>query len=222
MSKKVAVLILNWNRWKDTLECLDSVFNISYPLYKIIIVDNNSSDDSVVRIKKWAQDKNLSYKEYEEGEGEKFSFDKGIILIKNRENYGFAKGNNIGINYILDYSDADYIFLLNNDAVIKDADIFQKMIRIIDKGIYSERIYWSKKGVTLDCQGATIDGKGSNTLGIIFEDGATENVIKNCNIRRYGFGIYSNLDPGKAAWENRIFNNKGEIKYNLSSILYSI
>lgn len=133
MSKKVAVLILNWNRWKDTLECLDSVFNISYPLYKIIVVDNNSSDDSVVRIKKWAQDKNLSYKEYKEGEGGKFSFDKGVILIKNRKNYGFAKGNNIGINYILNYSDADYIFLLNNDAVIKDTDIFQKMIRVIEE-----------------------------------------------------------------------------------------
>jgi glycosyltransferase involved in cell wall biosynthesis len=48
---KVAIIILNWNGWKDTIECLESVFRIDYPNYQVIVVDNGSTDDSVEKIK---------------------------------------------------------------------------------------------------------------------------------------------------------------------------
>ena len=54
---KVAIIILNWNGWKDTIECLESVFRIDYPNYQVIVVDNGSSDDSVEKIKAWADGK---------------------------------------------------------------------------------------------------------------------------------------------------------------------
>ena len=152
MDKKIAILILNWNGWKDTLECLESIFNVSYPSYKVIVMDNNSSDNSLKMIRKWAREMKLPYKEYEENEGEVFSFDKGIILIKNKKNYGFAQGNNIGINYILNYSDADYIFLLNNDTVIIDTNIFQKMIKAIEEdtqtgSVQPKLLYYQNKKI---------------------------------------------------------------------------
>ena len=51
---KVSIVILNYNGWKDTTTCLESVFNIDYTNYHVIVVDNDSSDDSVTYMKKWA------------------------------------------------------------------------------------------------------------------------------------------------------------------------
>lgn len=48
---RVAIIILNWNGWKDTIECLESLKKITYPNYQVIVVDNGSTDDSVTRIR---------------------------------------------------------------------------------------------------------------------------------------------------------------------------
>jgi len=54
---KVAIIILNWNGWKDTIECLESVFRNTYPNYQVILVDNGSTDGSMEKIKAWADGK---------------------------------------------------------------------------------------------------------------------------------------------------------------------
>ena len=54
---KVAIIILNWNNWKDTIECLESVFRNNYPNYQVIVVDNGSTDGSMEKIKAWAEGK---------------------------------------------------------------------------------------------------------------------------------------------------------------------
>jgi len=54
---KVAIIVLNWNGWKDTIECLESVFRNSYPNYQVVVVDNGPTNDSVERIKAWAKGK---------------------------------------------------------------------------------------------------------------------------------------------------------------------
>ncbi len=51
---QVAIIILNWNGWFDTIECLESIYQINYPNYQVIVVDNNSSDDSIKKIKDYA------------------------------------------------------------------------------------------------------------------------------------------------------------------------
>ncbi len=51
---KVFIVILNWNGWTDTIECLESIHHISYPNYNVVIVDNNSDDDSLARITAYA------------------------------------------------------------------------------------------------------------------------------------------------------------------------
>jgi GT2 family glycosyltransferase len=50
----VAVVVLNWNNWKDTIECLESLLRIEYPRYRVLVVDNGSTDGSVEKIKAWA------------------------------------------------------------------------------------------------------------------------------------------------------------------------
>ena len=93
-------IILNWNGYRDTLECLESCLSTSIPNH-ILIVDNGSTDRSVDMLSQ--------------------TFPH-IPLIVNRENLGYAEGNNVGIEYALDRG-ADYIFVLNNDSLI-DRDIF--------------------------------------------------------------------------------------------------
>ena len=54
---KVFIIILNWNGWKDTIECLESVFRNTYPNYQVIVVDNGSTNGSMEKIKVWANAK---------------------------------------------------------------------------------------------------------------------------------------------------------------------
>jgi len=53
---EVAIIVLNWNGWRDTIKCLESVYQLDYPDYLTIVVDNGSWDESVKRIKAWAKE----------------------------------------------------------------------------------------------------------------------------------------------------------------------
>src|SRR5699024_1368336 len=107
----VYIILVNWNGWKDTVECLRSLQKLDYPDYSVIVVDNGSSDQSVQQIRQRVTD---------------------IHLIENEENLGFAGGNNVGIRHALE-READYIWLLNNDTVVK-ADTLSHLVRRIERG----------------------------------------------------------------------------------------
>lgn len=53
MRPHVAIILLNWNGWKDTLECLESVFQINYHPFSVILVDNDSTDESLEKIREY-------------------------------------------------------------------------------------------------------------------------------------------------------------------------
>lgn len=125
----VSIIILNWNGWKDTIECLESVYQIDYPNYNVIVVDNASTDHSLEKIgeycKKIKVEFNFFQYNYEKKAVQVVECDKSelndkskVILLKNHKNYGFAKGNNISIDYALKYLKSDYILLLNNDTIV--------------------------------------------------------------------------------------------------------
>jgi hypothetical protein len=52
---QVSIIILNWNGWEDTLECLESLYAIDYENYNVIVVDNGSQDDSLEKIREYCQ-----------------------------------------------------------------------------------------------------------------------------------------------------------------------
>ncbi len=54
---EVAVIILNWNGWEDTIECLESLYQINYPNYNVILVDNASEDNSIEKIREYCAGK---------------------------------------------------------------------------------------------------------------------------------------------------------------------
>jgi len=164
MQPKVSIIVLNWNNWKDTIECLESLYQIKYENYNVILVDNGSDDDSVSKVKEYIQgdlvvesdffkfkqeNKPLNYFEFEEDEYHKLNinkpFNKELIIIKNRQNYGFAEGNNVGIDFALKYLKPDYMEILNNDIVVAP-DYLDEMVKVIsaDKkiGMVGPKIYF--------------------------------------------------------------------------------
>lgn len=143
ISPKISIIILNWNGWEDTLECLESLYQINYPKYDVVIVDNGSDDDSIEKIRGYCEGKTKVFSSFfkfskdnkpitiMEYSKEEISFldkkfknwsdlpsNKKLTIIKNDKNYGFTKGNNIAINYATQYLDPEYILLLNNDTVV--------------------------------------------------------------------------------------------------------
>ncbi|MDP2691965.1 MAG: glycosyltransferase family 2 protein [bacterium] len=113
----IALIILNWNGLKDTLECLESVFKNDYKNYSIYLIDNASQKDELKSIKEFCI-KKLSTPPVQTHSYASLSHPKpSTIFIQNTENLGFAEGNNVGIRKALE-SGADYIFTLNNDTVV--------------------------------------------------------------------------------------------------------
>ncbi len=58
---KVSIIILNWNGWKDTIECLESLYQITYPNYDVILVDNGSVDDTKQVVSQFSALGNVRY-----------------------------------------------------------------------------------------------------------------------------------------------------------------
>jgi GT2 family glycosyltransferase len=161
---KVSIVILNWNGWKDTIECLESLYQITHPNYDIIVVDNGSKDESIKKIKDYAQgqikvkSKFFEYKsdnkpiqifEYaKDGSGKEIIYlpsNKKLTIIKNDQNCGFAAGNNIGIRFALKVFDPDYVLLLNNDTVV-DKKVLDSPLKLMEEnenaGIVTGKIYF--------------------------------------------------------------------------------
>lgn len=119
---RVCIILVNWNGWHDTIECLESLLHLNYPEYKIVVCDNGSSDDSLQEIRTWADYRDVRYIEYNSTDAEaggSMAADPELTLIRNDENLGFAGGNNVGLRYAMARGDSDYCWLLNNDTVVE-------------------------------------------------------------------------------------------------------
>lgn len=101
----VHILVLNYNGAIDTIECVKSLNNIKYDNYKIIVIDNKSTDNSLEILEKYKSN---------------------YILIKSEHNLGYAGGNNIGIRYALE-NNADYVLILNNDTIVEESFLNKMM-----------------------------------------------------------------------------------------------
>lgn len=93
----VSVLIVAWNRRNDVLDCIESLVGSGYPRLAVYVVDNASSDGtSEIAAEKYPQ----------------------VIIIRSETNLGYAGGNNLGMQRIID-DRLDAVFLLNDDAVLE-------------------------------------------------------------------------------------------------------
>jgi len=117
----VGIVLPNWNGLRDTIECLRSLAAIDYPRLEILVIDNGSVDGSA---------DTLARK------------DGGFFFIASPENIGFAKANNLGIDFFLDRG-ADYVLLLNNDTVV-DPDFLDRLLVVAESrpngGVFGPKI----------------------------------------------------------------------------------
>jgi GT2 family glycosyltransferase len=170
---KVSIIILNWNGWHDTIECLESVYSINYTNYEVILVDNNSQGQDIEKIKQWAKGKihvsskfiknpakkpvKYFYYTKKEFESRKFLLDKKrinrlassskLIILKNNKNQGFAEGNNIPLKRLIKEGKSRYALLLNNDTAV-DKNFLREMVKAGEKeddvALVSPKIYYYK------------------------------------------------------------------------------
>lgn len=121
---KVSINLVTWNGAQYIKDCLAAVFAQTYEDIEILIIDNNSSDETVALI-------NEQYPH--------------LRVVKNRENLGFAKAHNQAIHW----SKSEYVLILNQDTIL-DPDYVKKLVDFMNKnsqcGSAGGKIYSMREG----------------------------------------------------------------------------
>jgi len=132
----VSIIIVNYNGKKLLEECFNSLSKVSYPAFEIILVDNNSSDDSIEFIKN--------------------HYPKTII-VKLERNYGFAYPNNVGTKN----AKGNFLLFLNNDTVVTP-NFLQELVNTLqsDQKIGICQSMLLKPNGEIDSSGDFIDSLG--------------------------------------------------------------
>ena len=139
---KVAIIILNWNGFNDTSECLESIQKTTYQNYKVVLVDNGSKDSEGAKLK------------------ERFPH---VQLISNPKNRGFAGGNNDGMRWAIE-NKFEYVVNLNNDCIVDEHWITHLVAGIrsagVDFGTLRIMYYPEKELICSAGDALLIDGSG--------------------------------------------------------------
>jgi GT2 family glycosyltransferase len=136
---RVFAITLNWNKKDDTIECVESLRRLTYPNYRIIVVDNGSTDGSAQALRESFPD---------------------IHVIENRNNLGYAIGFNRGMDYAF-ANGADYFLILNNDTVIHP-EALTELVKTAQEnrsvGFVSGKVYYFNDPQRLQTVGRLNDG----------------------------------------------------------------
>lgn len=114
---KIAAVVLHYMNTGDTIECVDSLIKNCEQLCMITIVDNASPNASVGKLKR------------------RYKGNEVVKVIRAGKNYGFARGNNIGIKYVRERVGANFILCLNSDIIIKKKDFIEEMLKVYHTGV---------------------------------------------------------------------------------------
>jgi GT2 family glycosyltransferase len=119
----VYIIVLTWNGWRDTRECLRSLTPVIDDGMRVLVVDNGSTDGTPDKARE--------------------AFPR-VEVIENGRNLGFPGGNNVGIRHALDEG-ADHIILLNNDTVV-DRGFARELVAVAERdpeiGMVTSKIYF--------------------------------------------------------------------------------
>ncbi len=119
----VYIIIVNWNGKAVTLECLGSLRKLAYPNFRIVLVDNASTDGSVAAVRQSFPD---------------------VEVLEMSENLRFAGGNNEGMRHALDQG-AAMVLLLNNDTIVAEDFLTRLVSRICTEpsaGMVAPKIFY--------------------------------------------------------------------------------
>lgn len=142
LQEKILVVLVNYHQWELTLDCIESL-NRGSVIPDILIVDNEAEGDVPPEIKKYTN----------------------VSLIENAENSGFAKGNNLGIQYGLEH-DYEYLLMLNNDTVVDHQMVAFLLGKANKRRITVPKMYYASQPERLWYAGGTLNllkGMGEHT-----------------------------------------------------------
>lgn len=143
----VSIIILNYNAGVLLDDCLESIFETKYKNFEVILVDNDSKDDSHIRCAK--------------------KYPK-IKLIENKKNLGYCEGNNVGIRS----SNGEFVVILNPDTIV-EPNWLVELVSAFNK--YGEGIYQPKFLTTNDHNVLMSTGNFIQLFGFGFSRGKGEN-----------------------------------------------
>lgn len=103
-SRKISIIILQYNNSQDTIKCLESVKELNYPAFEIIVVDNNSQPEHFNNVRLFIESQPANTSRF--------------TLHASHSNLGYAGGNNVGIRQALE-NGADYVLILNPDTTVE-------------------------------------------------------------------------------------------------------
>ena len=185
MRLKISIVILNFNGWEDTLECiksLDSTLMSEFFDVSLIVIDNNSENESVLEIDQYLskqfKESNILTDDYSK------AFDCKIVLFKSSQNLGFSAGNNIGIR-IAKIKASDYVMLLNNDTVVEDG-FLNPMVQMMEEnpmlGMVGPKIfdYFNRSEYTLGGYYNKYKGSGYSFYNTEKADRKQLNYLSGC------------------------------------------
>lgn len=158
----VGIVLLNYRGWRDTLACVESLLSSTRAFQRLVICDNASPDDSLPRLReglgemlqRYADTAARWWPEAEDGllsVGTSVELAGGwcppapVVLIANGVNGGFAAGNNVGLQLLLQDSGIAWFWLLNNDTeVAPDAleQLMQHARRRPDVGLWGATVLY--------------------------------------------------------------------------------
>ncbi|OHD26352.1 MAG: hypothetical protein A2Y38_00205 [Spirochaetes bacterium GWB1_59_5] len=120
VSVPCAFVLLQYNQANMTIECIEAIEKLDSLIpVKIVVVDNGSKDDSLLKIRAYSDNKT------------------SIHVLASKENTGYARGNNQGYRFAKEVLKSQFIFILNNDVIIEDKRFLQKAMRLYGKTSYS-------------------------------------------------------------------------------------
>lgn len=108
---KFCFIILHYKTAEDTIECINSIETLEEEAH-IVVIDNASDNGSIEEVEKTCR---------------KYG---NIHIIKNKNNLGFAEGNNVGFDYAKNKICADFVAVINNDIVVPDKKFINKVERL--------------------------------------------------------------------------------------------
>lgn len=117
MSEKplVAVVTLNWNGAAFLQECVDSILASDHSNFRVIVVDNGSTDDSLGLL------------------NDLYGSNPGVTVLKNGQNVGYSKGMNVGLKAGFEAIQADYCLVMNNDTRL-DSHAISALVEVAEQG----------------------------------------------------------------------------------------
>lgn len=135
MGAGVAIVLLNYHGWRDTLACVDSLFAMHTPFDRLVICDNGSTDGSLEHLRRVLSERLSGYANVWRRWGrldalhfveiDRRAIEAGascaapIVVVDNQRNLGFAAGNNVGLRLLQRNPSIGYFWLLNNDTEVR-------------------------------------------------------------------------------------------------------